>query len=150
MMQIQLNDQAVRRALTRLTHTTDNLSPALRAIGELLTESTKHRFETQTDTQGNRWAENKQSTLDRKGNKPPLTGETGTLMDTIHYELVGNDAVEIGSPQEYAAMQQFGGTKSEFPFLWGDIPARPFLGLSSDDENAVLDIIAQHLETALR
>ncbi|WP_248594777.1 hypothetical protein [Candidatus Accumulibacter contiguus] len=26
----------------------------------------------------------------------------------------------------YAAMQQFGGTKARFPHLWGDIPARPF------------------------
>jgi len=34
---------------------------------------------------------------------------------------------------EYAAMQQFGGKKSEFAHLWADIPARPFIGLSPAD-----------------
>jgi phage gpG-like protein len=42
-------------------------------------------------------------------------------------------------------MQQFGGTKNEFPFLWGDIPARPFLGISNDDEKAILSIIEDHI-----
>jgi phage gpG-like protein len=44
----------------------------------------------------------------------------------------------------YAAMQQFGGTKAEFPHLWGDIPERPFLGVS-DDEKEILEIISDYL-----
>ena len=83
-----------------------------------------------------------------KGNKPLLTGE-GLLGDTISYQLNGNDAVEIGSPMEYAAMQQFGGKKSEFPWLWGDIPARPFLGLSDNDSEQILEIINKHLQDNL-
>lgn len=31
---------------------------------------------------------------------------------------------------KYAAIQQFGGTKAQFPHLWGDIPARPFLPIT--------------------
>jgi len=46
---------------------------------------------------------------------------------------------------EYAAMMQFGGTKSEFPNLWGDIPARPFLGISEDDKTDILTILERHL-----
>jgi len=46
-------------------------------------------------------------------------------------------------------MQQFGGTKSEFPWLWGDIPARPYLGISDADEIEVLEIINEYLEEAL-
>jgi len=57
--------------------------------------------------------------------------------------------VMIGSPMEYAAMQQFGGTKAEFPNLWGDIPARPFLGISSQDENEILTILRNYLESAV-
>ena len=30
-------------------------------------------------------------------------------------------------------MQQFGGRKAHWPHLWGDIPARPFIGLSDKD-----------------
>jgi phage gpG-like protein len=36
----------------------------------------------------------------------------------------------VGSTMKYAAMQQFGGKKSQFPHLWGDIPARPFLPIT--------------------
>jgi phage gpG-like protein len=43
-------------------------------------------------------------------------------------------------------MQQFGGTKAEFPNLWGDIPPRPFLGLSIEDEI----MIRQTLESWLK
>jgi len=46
-------------------------------------------------------------------------------------------------------MQQFGGTRSAFPNLWGDIPARPFLGISAEDEVAVLDIIDEWLTQAV-
>lgn len=32
-----------------------------------------------------------------------------------------------------------------FPNLWGDIPARPFLGLSPSDEQGILDIVEEFL-----
>lgn len=46
-------------------------------------------------------------------------------------------------------MMQFGGTKAAFPHLWGDIPARPFLGLSTQDESDILDTISEALAAAL-
>jgi phage gpG-like protein len=33
--------------------------------------------------------------------------------------------------------------------LWGDIPARPFLGVSDDDKDEILNIIAAHLRDAV-
>lgn len=122
-----------------------DLSPALRIIGEKLVESTQQRFESGTGPDGQKWEENSPVTVDRKGRNFPLVDE-GTLMESISYALISNDALEVGSSMEYAAMQQFGGTKSEFPWLWGDIPARPFLGISSDDESKILDILRDHLE----
>lgn len=77
--------------------------------------------------------------------KKPLTGETGKLMDQIGYDVFGFDTLQIYSTMEYSAMQQFGGEKSEFPWLWGDIPARPFLGISEDDKNNISSIINHHL-----
>jgi phage gpG-like protein len=180
MLKIEFNDRELLEALQELQRSTSNLRPALKEIGETLIESTKHRFETTTTPDGERWPANSQATyesyLDKKtgryedgkrvGNKKgfylkdgsigvrsarllsdkkPLTGETGSLMDYIHYNLLGGDALEIGSPMEYAAMQQFGGDQSEFPWLWGDIPARPFLGISEDDKNEILAILKRHL-----
>ena len=36
--------------------------------------------------------------------------------------------------------------KGSFPMPWGDITARPFLGVSPADETAITDIIANHLK----
>lgn len=146
MIEVQIDDTKIRAALSNLADKTDNLRPVLLSIGELLMTSTKHRFVTTTAPNGDKWALNSVlSTLLYKDGDTPLTGETGLLMKTINYQMQSNSSVEIGSPMEYAAMQQFGGTKAEFPHLWGDIPARPFLGLSSDDEKNILDEISEYL-----
>lgn len=77
-----------------------------------------------------------------------LQGLSGSLASQIGYQLEPG-AVTVGSSMAYAAMMQFGGTRAQFPHLWGDIPARPFVGLSADDERNILDILARHLEQAL-
>lgn len=76
-----------------------------------------------------------------------VTGTTGELMDSIHYQLDGDFAVEIGSAKDQAAMMQFGGTKEEFPHLWGDIPGREYLGFSAEDKAATLAVIQRHLNS---
>jgi phage virion morphogenesis protein len=163
---VTVDDTQVLAALRRLRQKTDNLAPVLKQVGEDLVESTKQRFATATAPDGTPWAPNTQVTILKylglsKGNynkdgklsqkgagrvtsKKPLTGETGALGQQIHYQVSGN-VLEVGSAMEYAAMQQFGGRKSDFPNLWGDIPARPFLGLSAGDvadiEQTVLDYL---------
>ncbi|MDP2786618.1 MAG: phage virion morphogenesis protein [Pseudomonadota bacterium] len=81
--------------------------------------------------------------------KKPLIGESRALGTTINYR-VSADSLEIGSAMEYAAMQQFGGSKSKFPHLWGDIPARPFLGLSDEDTAAVVSIVSNYLRSLIQ
>lgn len=143
MIDVKIDDAEVMKALQRLERAVGDISPALKEIGEVLVESTKQRFASGEGPDGNAWKGNSDVTIDRKGRDMPLVDE-GTLMDSIHYQLSGN-MLEIGTALEYAAMQQFGGTKAEFPFLWGDIPERPFLGLSDEDENAILNILKEHL-----
>lgn len=77
-------------------------------------------------------------------NKKPLIGEGRALSTRIDYQAT-DDSVAVGSPEIQAAMMHFGGKKSEFPNLWGDIPARPFLGLSDSDTNGILDAAADFL-----
>lgn len=154
MITIEIDNRAVLDALTRLQSRTSDLSPLMHDIGEHLMETTKRRFDTATAPDGTRWEPNTQATiLNYRGKgKKPLTGRTGggaSLMATINYN-VGRDFVEIGSPKEYAAMQQFGGQKSKFPHLWADIPARPFLGLSDQDRTNILDMISDYLTDSLR
>lgn len=168
MFSIKVTDRQVLEALHGLVKRGQNLEPAMREIGEDITESTKRRFATATDPDGTPWAPNstettiprylgafggshkKDGTLSKSGAarsaaKKPLTGETKALQTTINYQLDGPNSVRIGSPMVYAAMQQFGGTKAEFPHLWADIPARPFLGISEADKTNILDIVGSYL-----
>ncbi|BBL70336.1 phage virion morphogenesis protein [Methylogaea oryzae] len=174
MISIEIDNRQVQEALRELERRATNMAPALKQIGEALADSTKRRFETTTAPDGTPWEANRPTTLARKKGTRPLTGETGNLMDTIDWQLIGDDAVEIGSPMEYAATQQFGakmgefgrysqigrvrkhglgtfqgsaGTQKGFPIPWGNIPARPFLGISDADEREVLEIVQTYLST---
>lgn len=87
----------------------------------------------------------------RAAGKKPLIGESKSLSSNIFWTLEGNDVLLVGSPMEYAAAQQFGmergyaGTdRRGRPLPWGDIPAREFLGVSTEDEEAILDILEEH------
>lgn len=143
-IQVDYDDQEVTRLLQRLIDAGGNPRPALLEIGEELVDSTKKRFETTSGPDGTPWARNKASTIKRKGSDKPLTAG-GTLMDQINYQLTGNDTLEVGSPTVYAAMQQFGGTKEEFPHLWDDIPAREFIGISTEDEEKIIETFNSYL-----
>ena len=144
-MNIEFDDRAVRAALLQLLNRAGNLRPALAEAGEDLKESTHKRFESSTSPTGKRWLLNTPATLAHKEGDKPLV-DHHALNRFIHAQLPGQNTLEIGSTMEYAAMMQFGGTKAEFPWLWGDIPARPFLGLSSEDESGILAIFARHLD----
>ncbi len=144
-MQIIYDDAEVIAALQRLRDRVGNIRPALNDIGEAISESTKRRFGTLTAPDGSHWAANSDVTIERKGNDRPLTGVSGELMDEIHSQLDGAFGVKIGSGKDQATMMQFGGTKAEFPHLWGDIPARAFLGISDEDKADVFAVIERHL-----
>ena len=142
--------QEAEQALSDLARSLTDMKPALKAIGESLVESTKQRFVDSKGPDGVKWKPNKPSTLARKKSRKPLIGESLMLSEQIHYDVIANDTLIVGSSMEYAAMQQFGGTKAEFPNLWGDIPARPFLGISDADQAMIEETIREHLESALK
>ena len=167
MISVQVNDKLVQESLGELNSRLKDLRPAFAEIGEDMVTSTKRRFATATTPEGSPWAPNSSVTVDRylgvfktshkkdgtlskagaarSASKKPLTGETKALQSTINDQLDGSTGVRIGSPMVYAAMQQFGGTKAKFPHLWGDIPARPFLGVSAADADNIVEIVGSYL-----
>lgn len=153
-----------------------NCCEPLSRVGEVLAETTKQRFQTSTAPDGTRWEPNAPATYEnllarfkgsvtrrgklsakgaaRAAGKKPLIGETGALATQIFYRQSG-DMVEIGSPMIYAAVHQFGAAAGAFgstsrgaPIPWGDIPARPFLGLSADDEQFIIEIFGEYFSAA--
>lgn len=154
MIRIDIDDQNVRTALDRLIGRVEDASPAMREIGELLIERTRARFRQGQAPDGTPWAPPSPVTLARKRDPRPLFGESRRLSSEIAYEA-GSDFVEVGSSLVYSAVHQFGAAKGAFgrtrrgaPIPWGDIPARPFLGLADDDRRDVLEILGEHLDGA--
>lgn len=169
---ITLDDAEFSRWLQRTIGSISNPTDALKEIGEVLTQSTKDRFGTKIAPGGATWAANSPVTIAIKGHGSQLRGKSKALGDTIHYQLDGTKAVEVGSNMIYAAVQQFGakmgqfgrysqiaryrkygekdfrryaGTKKGFPIPWGDIPPRPFVGVSQEDEDRITEIMADYL-----
>lgn len=155
MIEIEVDDAQVLYELQRLADSVLDSEPVLMLIGEKLVESTKARFANKTAPDGSQWERNSDTTINlewkrrdgsirpAKARDDPLVGE-GTLGETINYKINGDELL-IGSNMEYAAMMQFGGTKAEFPHLLGDIPARPFLGISNDDRDEILVVLSDYL-----
>lgn len=159
-----LDASAALASLRRVEQAGLRLRPLMVAIGEALTESTKQRFSRGEGPDGVRWLPNSPVTIvrylegfsssfsrktgkitaggqRRLAGKRPLAGESGALATTINY-AADDDGVSIGSPMIYAAVQQFGAAARSFggKSPWGTIPARPFLGLSADDERSILEL----------
>lgn len=149
MIENRVDNRRVLDALNGLAKRTQDMRPAFQDLGEYFIESTKRRFSTKTAPDGTSWKDNSQVTIDGKGKNDPLIGESRRLSNEIHYRA-GSTSLEWGSSLVYAGMQQNGGLKAAYPHLWGDIPARPFLGLSSEDEAMALEILQEHLAEPLR
>lgn len=150
---LEIDDHEVLAALTRLARHIDYLEPALDKIGAAVADSIKANFRDQQDPDGNDWKELSDVTKERRrqgrgSGSPEILRDTGRLKESIASQT-GDFAVEIGSDVKYANMMQFGGDKSDYPWLWGDIPARPFVGVSDHDRAQILDILHDYLERSI-
>ena len=154
MITLKITNDQITGALASLSAFMSDMTPANQDIGEYLIKSTKERFAEGVSPEGAKWAPKSPTTLAaygaRKSNRidvRPLFGPSGSLSSKFSY-LAGPDSLEFGSPMIYAGMMQFGGTKAQFPNLWGNIPARPFLGISPKDETGIVGILAEWVERA--
>lgn len=146
-VQVQVRGKTqISQALNKLIQNTNNVEPALAEIGECLLESTQQRFVDMQAPDGTPWEELSETTLSRKNRTDRILTESGTLADTLNYQISNNE-LSLGSNMEYAAMHQFGGTTSPFSaFPNQEIPARPFLGIAPFERAEILDILNHHIE----
>lgn len=171
MFTVELKDEAVTAALMRAAGVLDDMLPLNRDIEKILLDSTKQRFKQGVAPDGTKWAPKSQTTLDRYGARKsnrvdvePLFGPSGALRNQISGDAT-SDQVEIGSNRIYAGTMQFGAAKGSFGAYsgidkngkrfagsapWGNIPARPFLGISETDSANIVAQIADWLSGAIQ
>ena len=136
-------DKEVADRLRALVDAGEDLEPAFIDIGEGLLNSTHDRFEYMEDPEGNPWAGLLVDYQKRKKkNKDKILVLEGYLRDTLAYNT-HSQGLELGTNLIYGATHQFGDEDR-------GIEARPYLGVSEDDEQMIQDILQDHFEEALR
>jgi len=86
--------------------------------------------------------------------KPLL--DHGNLLDSYTY-TTARDAVVIGSVKDQAGVMHFGAKQGQFgrskrgsPIPWGDIPARPVLGINAQSEQDIVQIMNDYITRTLQ
>lgn len=134
-------------------------SALMAAIAESLRTSTDERFDTETSPDGVAW----KRSIRASGGGKTLT-DSSRLRNSIHARSSEKGA-EIGTNTIYAATHQFGESgrtiraknKRMLAFQIGGkwyrkkqvtikIPARPYLGLSDDDREEIIELMEEALK----
>ncbi len=136
-------------ALTRLSDSLGDPTPLMADLAQYMLVQTKQNFREQRGPDRSVWAAKSPVTL-ANYNWQGLSGleilvKEGSLKDSPAVAWGPNFAEVFVAPLPYAAMMQFGGTKGQFPNLWGDIPARPYIGFAQEQEDTIFEIVTEWL-----
>lgn len=161
MIGIQFNAGRSRQALRDAMAALDDMTPVYRDIGEYMVEATRKRFQKGVAPDGTKWPAKSEATLERYKRlgygtlRRPLIGPGKALSRQIK-QFVSRGGVVVGSALIYSGVMQDGAAKGAFgtnsrgrPIPWGRIPARVWLGISRDDETAIVEIAEEHLARKL-
>ena len=153
-----------RSIFGRLALAMSDTTPVMRMIGTGLQTSTHDRFDDETAPDGSKWAPLNPVYASTKRGAGILreSAMRGGLQGSITY-AAGRSEVRVGTNKVYGAIHQGGGVirpknGDRLVFRMGGklvkarsvtITARPYLGISADDEVMILDVIEGALARAL-
>lgn len=144
MIELYFNMDELSPLWARLEEGLGDKAELNQSLGELLVQSTQDRMQRGEQPDGSPFAPRSEATLARYAAKDLSFGaplnQSGDMRNNIFYEADAR-SVRWGSNAIQAAVMQFGADKGAFgaaangsPIPWGRIPARPFLGISEEDE----------------
>jgi len=149
---IVFDGQGVLQALTKLQATTDDMTPIMQEIAGVLADETEQAFENETAPDGTPWPALADSTIKQREKHGSWPGKVlqitaGGLAPSISSEY-GRDYAAVGTNKVYGAIHQFGGQAGRNQSV--TIPARPYLGVSDEGGQEILDIVRDHLLLAAK
>lgn len=167
MYTLNFNEDGLTPRLRQLEERSGDLTPVLQVLGEYLVQSTQDRMLKGLQPDGKPFAPRSKTTLAvyaARGFKfgPQPLNKSGEMRQQLHYQASAT-GLTWGSNAIQAAVMQFGAEKGAFgsyegkgfggstPTIslpWGDIPARPFLGLSDADRSAIVEELEEWLGDA--
>ena len=144
-MQINIKAEGINSLKQSLQSRIDrlqNLQPFWQLVGMYVQKQTiKERFDREQSPDGTKWKALAPATVKHrmrrnKSGYMKILQDTGELRRSVTYEA-GQSYVRIGSNLKYARTHQFGR---------GNIPARPFLGITSNERNHIKGMFREYLK----
>lgn len=155
MITVELDSPRLQQTLNRIEWAVGDLTPLMRGVAAEMASQTEENFEEEGRPD---WTDLSDVTTERRAKNGNWPGQmlqvsaAGLAASITSYS--DDSSALVGSNKPYAAMMHFGGEQSEFPHLWGDIPARPYLPMDAEGvlqpeaEEAILELALNHLEKA--
>lgn len=161
MLQINITIEA-GAGFAKLQRLLEDLTPFYRGIAESLKAASDRAFSEQVDpVTGASWEALSPVTIKRRrGGAKHILIVNNNLQDSVQPGY-SSDGAWISTNMVYAKTQFFGAKKGDFgysigghfrrvtPIPWGDIPARPFMGLGDEEEQDILDMIANRIKSEI-
>lgn len=155
---VEIQDRGATELLNRLEAFGRDPSPVMAEIGDALAQSTRLRFLEGKSPTGETWAPLAKSTILKRarrargarrariiaGPHQPLMDTRTHLFNTVTYRVEqGGKSIVIGVAPTWGSIHQKGGYAGRGRATY--IPARPYLGVSSDDQREIGGIITRQL-----
>lgn len=144
-IEIKIDNKAVNEKLLELAKRGENLRPLMKNIAGIFASSTEENFKE--EGRPDKWTELAEITKENRKKKKKWPGQIlqveGQLAASVNTQYVDNSAV-IGSNLDYAAIHQLGGKAGKNKKV--EIPARPYLKLTDDDFEEILQQITLYLK----
>lgn len=134
MITIEVDDRGLVAGLTKLADRLDDMTPVMREVGDAIREASMEAFDREAAPDGGKWAPLSPATVRRRRGGPAhrILQDTGMLRQSVVKRLESDRTVIVGARAQYAPYHQFGTRR---------LPARPFLGVSQEARQEILDAI---------
>ena len=144
-IEIKIDNNDVERKLLELAQKSENLRPLMKNIAGIFASATEENFKN--EGRPDKWTELSEATKKQRTKQKKWPGQilqvSGQLASSISTQYDDESAV-IGSNLDYAAIHQLGGQAGKNKKV--EIPARPYLKLTDDNFNEILDATKQYLK----
>lgn len=144
---IEIASNDIGATLARLAAANTDMTPLMGAIAGNLHDAVEENFASEGRPA---WVPLSPVTIAERGNAGPILQRTGQLAASV---TPSHDAMSaaVGTNKVYGPTMQFGAKKGAFgrtargsPIPWGDIAPRPFLAVTDDDQEAILELVLDY------
>ena len=144
-IEIKIDNNDVERKLLELAQKSENLRPLMKNIAGIFASATEENFKN--EGRPDKWTELSEATKKQRTKQKKWPGQilqvSGQLASSISTQYDDESAV-IGSNLDYAAIHQLGGQAGKNKKV--EIPARPYLKLTEDDFDEILQETVKFLQ----